>query len=296
VIKSRPRRDRVDLHTHSTASDGTLRPSEVVRQAAGHGAAAIALTDHDSIDGVAEAVAEGARLGVEVVSGIEISAEFGPGTMHILGLFVDPAAPAFSAGMARMQAARRQRNPQIIERLQAAGVSITYDEVVAASGGGQVGRPHFARVLIDKGYARDMNDAFDRYLKRGARAYAERFRFAPAESIALIHQAGGVAVLAHPATLGLAPEGLRAELARLTAAGLDGLEVSYSAHSVADEARLRLLAQDLGLAESGGSDFHGAHKPDIRPVIGRGHLAVPVAVLEELRRRRPRAAARSERN
>lgn len=283
------RRDRVDLHTHSTASDGTFRPADVVRQAAGHGAAAIALTDHDCVDGVAEAAAEGVRLGVEVVTGIEISAEFGPGTMHILGLFVDPAVPVFGAAMARMQTARHERNPQIVRRLQTAGVAITYEEVVAASGGGQIGRPHFARVLIEKGYARDMNDAFNRYLKRGAVGYCERFRFAPAEAIGLIHHAGGVAVLAHPMTLGLESEALRAELTRLTAAGLDGLEIRYSAHGVADEARLRVLAQDLGLAESGGSDFHGQSKPEIRPVIGRGQLAVPVTVLDALRRRRPRA-------
>ncbi len=283
---------RVDLHTHSTASDGTLAPAEVVRSAAANGVAALALTDHDCVDGLDAAATEGRRIGVEVISGIEISAEYEPGTMHILGLFIEPQSPALQQRMARMQQARRERNPMIAERLRALGCDLTYDDVVAASGGGQVGRPHFAQVLIARGYARDTRDAFARFLKKGAPAYVERFRFSPAESIALIHAAGGVAVLAHPLTLGLdRVEALRAQLRALAALGLDGIEVRYSTHALADEARLRNLAQDLGLAESGGSDFHGSHKPDIEIGRGRGQLVVPLEVLEGLRRRRPVARA-----
>lgn len=280
---------RVDLHTHSTASDGTFSPAAVVQMAADRGVTAIALTDHDCVDGVQEAVAAGHRLGVEVVPGIEMSAEYEPGTMHIVGLFVDPGAPSLKAKMERMQVARADRNPRIAEKLRDIGLDITYEEIVAASGGGQVGRPHFAKVLIEKGYVRNMQDAFDRYLKKGAPAYCSRFRFSPEESIELIHEAGGVAVLAHPFTLGLdKTEQLRREITSLSEKGLDAVEVAYSAHSVADEARLRILVEELGLLESGGSDFHGTHKPGIEIGVGRGQLCIPPEVLESLRSRRPR--------
>ncbi|HEY4485346.1 MAG TPA: PHP domain-containing protein [Nitrospiria bacterium] len=276
----------IDLHTHSTASDGTLTPLELVRYAARKGLRAMALTDHDCVDGLDAAVAEGERLGVEVIPGIEISAEFPGGTMHVLGFFVDRADSKFQEGLERLQQARRDRNPRIVRNLQALGLDITYEEVVAASGGGQVGRPHFAKVLIQKGYASTNQNAFERYLKKGAPGYEEKFRFSPQEALELIHQAGGVAVLAHPFTLFReGAENLDAVLAELSRFELDGMEVYYSTYSYDQIRSYRSLAEKHGLLFSGGSDFHGSHKPGIDLGVGQGQLQVPYELLEALRKR-----------
>ena len=190
--------DFIDLHTHSTASDGTFTPTKLVHYAKTKGLRALALTDHDCIDGLKEAMAAGKDVGVEVIPGVELSAEFPNGTMHILGFFVDPSDPIFLQRLATLQEARSQRNPKIVKKLQDLGVKIAYEEVVAASGGGQVGRPHFAQVLMEKGYVKTIGEAFEKYLRNGGPAYVEKERFSPEGSIALIHEAGGVAVLAHP--------------------------------------------------------------------------------------------------
>ena len=275
----------IDLHTHSTASDGTYTPAELIRYAKAKGLRALALTDHDCIDGLDEAVSVGREVGVEVIPGVELSAEFPNGTMHILGFFVDRTRAAFLQRLATLQEARRQRNPLIVKKLQDLGLEITYDEVVAASGGGQVGRPHFARVLMQKGYVRTNGEAFERFLKKGGPAYVEKARFSPEESIALIHEAGGVSVLAHPFTLHLPAEELDPLFERLAKAGLEGVETYYSAHTAEETLRYERLAREWELVTSGGSDFHGANKPNIDLGIGTGSLHVPYSVLEELRRK-----------
>lgn len=276
----------IDLHTHSTASDGSLTPLALVRYAAEKKLRAMALTDHDCVDGLDEAVAEGERLGIEVIPAVELSADHPDGTMHILGFFVDRRHEGFCGRLRRLQEARRERNPKIIQALQALGLEITYEEVIAASGGGQVGRPHFAKVLVQKGYVSSMQEAFERYLKKGAPGYVEKFRFGPPEAITAIHEAGGVAVLAHPFTLykdhsvPLAPL-----LETLSQAGLDGMEVIYSTYSEEQARYYREQAERYHLLPSGGSDFHGAHKQGIDLGIGRGRLQVPFELLEPLRNR-----------
>jgi predicted metal-dependent phosphoesterase TrpH len=194
--------DRIDLHTHSSYSDGSLSPRQLVQLAKKQRLRAIALTDHDTVAGVEEALAAGKEFGVEVVPGVEISAQYPPGTMHILGYYIHASNPELLGALKKLQQARAARNPKIIERLQALGLEITINEVLDLSAG-QVGRPHIARALVNKGYVSSIDEAFSRYLKKGAVAYAEKFRFPPAEAIGIIRRAGGIAVLAHPFTLGM---------------------------------------------------------------------------------------------
>ncbi len=275
----------IDLHTHSTASDGSYSPTDLIRYAKTKGLRALALTDHDCVDGLQEAIDVGKKMGLEVIPGVELSAKFPNGTMHILGLFVNPSDPIFLQRLAVLQEARSQRNPKIVKKLQDLGIKITYDEVVTASGGGQVGRPHFARVLMEKGYVKTIGEAFEKYLKNGGTAYVEKERFSPAECITLIHKAGGVAILAHPFTLYLSVEELDRLLEQLTPTGLDGLEVYYSVHTPEQTAQYEQLARKWGLVATGGSDFHGEYKPKIDLGVGTGSLQVPYSVLEELKRR-----------
>jgi len=254
----------VDLHTHSTASDGSLPPREVVRLAQERGLAAIALTDHDTIDGLAEAVAAGGELGVEVIPGVEISARHNLGSMHILGFLLDYHSDLLAQRLAVLQQARKDRNPQIVAKLNALGIPITLAQVEHISGGGQMGRPHVARALYQGGYVRTLQEAFDIYLGNQGKAYVSKFRFPPAEAMAMIRDARGVPVLAHPFTLGLhTPGTLKPFLQELMALGLAGVECYYPEHSPDQEALYLSLARDLGLLITGGSDFHGNNKPEV---------------------------------
>lgn len=256
--------DYIDLHTHSTASDGSYRPAEVVRLAKEAGLKAIALTDHDTTDGLAEALAAGDELGVEVIPGVEISTRHAGDTMHILGYFLDFHSGKLEERLAVLQQARKDRNPKIVAKLNALGIPITMQQVVGVSGGGQVGRPHIARALMEGGYVANLQQAFDIYLKNGGKAYVQKFRFPLREALDMIRQAQGVPVLAHPFTLALGSAGAIRELLQdLKANGLAGIEVFYADHSPEQEALYLRLARDLGLLVTGGSDFHGANKPEV---------------------------------
>lgn len=281
----------VDLHTHTTHSDGSARPEELIARASSMGARSIAITDHDTVSALAEARTAAARFGIELVPGIEISAEYSPGTMHILGYFIDDESAALNEKLAELKSAREKRNPEIARKLQSLGCEIGYDEVVQLAGNKVVGRPHFARLLVERGYVRSIQEAFDTLLKKGAPAYVEKARLSPADSIGLIHGAGGVAVLAHPYQLKLpsyeAMNDLTAELASL---GLDGMEAIYSRHSSEQRLMYSEIATRHGLLVTGGSDYHGSYKPDIDIVTGLGDLEVPYELLEALR---SRAASRT---
>jgi predicted metal-dependent phosphoesterase TrpH len=256
--------NHIDLHTHSTASDGSFRPAEVVRLAKDAGLKALALTDHDTTDGLAEAVAAGQKLGVEVIPGVEISAKFTDDTMHILGYFIDYHSGRLEERLAVLQQARKERNPKIVAKLNALGIPITLEQVERLSGGGQVGRPHIARALLESGYVSTIQQAFDIYLRNGAKAYVPKFRFPPHEALDMIREAGGIPVVAHPFTLGLGSAGaLKEALADLKSQGLAGIEVFYSEHTPEQEALYLKLAQELGLLVTGGSDFHGDNKPEV---------------------------------
>jgi hypothetical protein len=260
--------DYIDLHTHSNASDGSFPPREVVRLARERNLKALALTDHDTIDGLPEAMAAGAEFGIEVIPGVEISARHGNGSMHILGYFLDYKSELLAQRLAVLKQARKDRNPQIIAKLSDLGIPITMEQVESISGGGQVGRPHIARALREGGYVRSLQEAFDVYLGNNGRAYVSKFRFPPEEALAMIREAQGIPVLAHPFTLGLhTPETLRPLLQELRALGLAGMECYYPEHSSAQEAFYLSLARELGLLVTGGSDFHGDNKPEV--ALGR---------------------------
>jgi len=249
--------NRIDLHTHSSYSDGSLSPRQLVQLAKKKKLRAIALTDHDTVAGVEEALEAGDELGVEVVPGVEISAQYPPGTMHILGYYIRASNRELQGALKKLQQARAARNPKIIERLQALGLEITITEVLDLSAG-QVGRPHIARALVNRGYVSSIDQAFSLYLKKGAVAYVEKFRFPPEEAIAIIRRAGGISVLAHPFTLGMAkPDELSQLVGELREMGLEGIEVFYPNHTEEMAVIYEDVAKSLGLICTGGSDFHG---------------------------------------
>ena len=276
----------IDLHTHSTASDGTMSPSALVRHAKEMRLEALALTDHDTVEGLEEALAAGKHEGIEIVPGIEISAEFPDSTLHILGYYVDFTNRAFLDNISVLQKARNERNPTIIKKLQALGLDITLEEVAVEAETGQVGRPHFAQVLLKKGYIKTPHEAFDRYLGKGAPAYTDKFRFEPADAIAHIRQAGGIPVLGHPFTLKYKTIAeLENIIADMAGWGLMGIEVYYSEHSPTQVRLYKDLAEKHNLVITGGSDFHGQNIKGISLGIGKGNLNVPYKCLEKLKAR-----------
>jgi 3',5'-nucleoside bisphosphate phosphatase len=283
--------DGVDLHAHTTASDGDQSPTALVWWAKCVGLSAIAVTDHDTTDGIAEATEAGRKYGIEVVPGIELSAEIpSPAQCHILGYFIDPNHAPLQARLQWVRDARDSRNARMAEKIQAHGWDVTLEEVEAAAGGDVVARPHFAKVLLAKGYVGSIAEAFDRYLARGGLFYVDRVRLQPDEAIALIQGAGGVAILAHPNNLKRDEAETEAAIQGLKALGLDGIEARYNLHTAADMARYLALAERLGLLTSGGSDFHG---PTVKEKVYLGHVEgdrpAPISVLDALKAARPAA-------
>ncbi len=241
----------VDLQVHSTASDGALPPAAVVEAARAAGLEAIALTDHDSIAGLDEAEAAGARLGVRLVAGVELSTHHGDDELHLLGLHIDDR-DALTLALRAFQDGRVERARRIVATLNRAGIPVTIEAVLAEAGEGAVGRPHVARALVAGGWVRDVREAFDRWLAAGRPAFVEKARFAVADAIALVHRVGGLAVWAHPGEAATP-----ARLARFAAMGLDGIEVLHPSHPPALVQRLVALAEAERLLPSGGSDWHG---------------------------------------
>ena len=273
----------IDLHMHSTGSDGTYAPAELVRQAKAAGLTHMALTDHDTVAGLAEAREEAGRQGISFLGGLEISAELQPGTMHILGYGFDESSPALLDRLEYVQRARRERNPGIVQKLNDLGFALTLEEVAAKAGGTVVGRPHFAQVMVEKGYVASTQEAFDKYLAKGKPAYLDKVRLSPEESVAAIRGAGGVAVLAHPLQLKATDEAhLETMVERLACAGLQGMECYYRNHTEEDTARFLRLAEAYGLFATGGSDFHGTNRPRIQLGTGEGNLRVPRACWDSL--------------
>jgi len=274
----------VDLHLHTTASDGVMSPSEIVRYAKTKGLQAIAITDHDTIEGLEEGLSEGKRIDFEVVPGVEISAVHSPGSMHLLGYFLDSHHPLINERLGYLQKARAERNPKIVKKLNQLGIKLTYEEVLKASGGGQVGRPHFAHVLLEKKYVRSFQEAFDRFLKKGAPAYVEKIRFTAKEALHFINEAKGVAVLAHPKTLNMnGYSELENFLIQLIHEGLQGIEVYYPEHSALEAAHYKTLAEKHGLLLTGGTDYHGIEKNGLDIGVGRGEMKLPYSIVENLK-------------
>jgi len=276
----------IDLHVHSTVSDGSDTPEEVVDLAAKAGLSALALTDHDRQDGIAQARERAAQAGLELVPGTEISCQHA-GTMHMLVYFLEPGEGPLQDELVRLQAARDTRNQRLVARLAELGLPVSREELEAEAGGGGAGRPHMAAVLVRKGLATSVQDAFDRYLAKGRPAYLEKERLVPTVAIELSLQSGALPVLAHPLSLSLAPGEMESTVRELAGAGLAGLEAIYGRYSREERADLAVMAAHAGLAITGGSDHHGSYKPDLSVGVGRGDLHVPDGVLTALRDRLP---------
>lgn len=282
---------RIDLHAHTTQSDGTLSPSELVRLAWQKGLGALAVTDHDTTEGLAEAQRVGAQLGVEIIDGCEVTAVLPSGIAHILayGFAVEDAS--FQAMLARVCTGRDQRNATILEKLGGLGIDLDYEEVRKHAVGRIVARPHIAAALIEHGHVDDLRDAFQLYLRDGGPAYAQAPVPPAEEVVAAIVAAGGVAVLAHPRSLRMGHRSAyRQVFERLAAAGLGGIEVHHPSADTSQRRMFAQLARDLDLVESAGSDFHGANKPYLELGTGDGTIQVDYAVWEQLSARRREAA------
>jgi predicted metal-dependent phosphoesterase TrpH len=276
----------VDLHTHSTASDGSDQPAALVEKAAAMGLSSIALTDHDTVEGIEEARAAADRIGIELVSGTELSLE-SPGGMHLIVLWLEPGPGPLQDRLPSLQHGRTARNQAIIDLLAQCGMPLTMEEVLEVAERGSVGRPHIATVMVRRGYVTSIPEAFDLWLSAGKPAYANRPRLEPEEAIGTALQSGGIPVLAHPHTLGInRAHEMAALLDRLRTAGLVGLETEYAAYHRHEREGYADLARRFGLVVSGGSDYHGTYKEGLELGTGYGDLAVPESVLEGLRERR----------
>jgi hypothetical protein len=275
----------VDLHTHSNISDGQVPPAEVVRLAARAGLAAVALTDHDTLDGLPEALEAGREEGIEVVPGCELSVVDGKKELHLLALWTRPGSLGLEGVLTGLRASREVRNRVILERLHTLGVSIDYDEVLDMAPG-TVGRPHIARILVKRGLTRDYNGAFKKYLGRQGLAYAPKSELSLAQAVQILKAEGATVALAHPYLLGENGKALEELVRRYADLGVDAIEAYYTEHSVVKTREYLELARRLDLGVCGGSDFHGAIKPGIKVGVGRGKLAVPAAALEDLKARR----------
>ncbi len=281
----------VDLHTHSTASDGTLSPTDLMRAAKAAELAGIALTDHDTGNGLKEAAAEAAKLGLRFVPGIEISAEFPhPGTLHILGHFIDPDSPALHKMSTLLLEARNLRNPKIIDRLRELGCNVTMEQVdaiarekVAAGQPVVVGRPHIAEAILRSGAVANMKQAFDVYLGTTGAAYFPKERLTARQAAECIHEAGGLATVAHPIQLRAENHAhLATVIGNLAEAGMDGIEVWHCDHDEKTSALMLELSKRYNLIPTGGSDYHGRPKPDVILGRGRSNVRVPAEILDRL--------------
>lgn len=261
----------VDLHTHSTASDGVLSPEKVIEAAHRCGLAAIALTDHDTINGVPAARSAGERLGVRVIGGVELSAFLDDQEIHVLALHLSQL-DALEKRLSELRSLRHARAKNIVEKLNSLGIEVTLDEVLVQANGGAVGRPHVARALIARGVVHDFRDAFMRYLGSAGAAFVPKTRLSIEDAIRIAHEAGALAIWAHPGD-----DGRRERLEPLIAAGLDGVEVKHPSHSPEDVKRLQALSEFFGLVQSGGSDWHGASDGPRR----LGIMNVPVEWLDK---------------
>ena len=271
-----------DLHTHSTASDGMLSPTELVAYAAKKQLAAIALTDHDTLDGVPEARAAGEKYGARVISGAEFSTLYENISLHIVGLFLPETSKKISGRLEYMKNARDTRNEKMLQNLRNVGVDITMQELKKAFPDSVISRAHMAWLMQQKGYVGSKNEAFDRYIGNRCKAYVEKESLTPEETIALIKEAGGVSVWAHPLLCRLSDKNTEKMAERLKNCGLDAIEAYYSSHTPQDTKYVKTIALKYGLKLSGGSDFHGSIKPGLDLGTGYGSLAVPYEVLEEL--------------
>lgn len=273
---------RVDFHNHSTRSDGTLTPTELVDHAKECGLSAFALTDHDSVDGIEEAQKRAEEIGMEFIPGIEFSAAENTET-HIIGLFIDPENEALLKTIEKLKGSRRRRMEEVCRKLRALGFDITHDEALALAGSKFVGRAHIAKLMVEKGYCETVAECFEKYIGLGKPAYAEKNELSAIEAVKAIRAAGGLAFLAHLNQTKFNAEQLETLLLQLKEAGLTGVEGYYPEYTPEHISEYRALAEKLSLSLSGGSDFHGSMKPHISMGTGKGDLVIPYYILENMK-------------
>lgn len=283
----------VDLHVHSTESDGTLSPQELIYTAKKAGLSAIALTDHDTVSGIIKATPIAQECGIELIPGIELSTQYRMPTqkgdtkeIHVVGLFIDPTNPLLLEKTKEFRECRDNRNVDMIAALQREGLNITMESLTAENPDSVITRGNIARYLYKHGQIKSVQEAFDKYIGDDCRCYVSRFKVTPMEAVELIKQAGGIAILAHPLLYHLSSVSMQRLVDDLKAVGLDGIEAIYSTYSVRDEHLMKKFAADNGLLVSGGSDFHGSTKPTIQLGTGRGNLFIPYSILEHMKNTR----------
>lgn len=278
----------VDLHVHSTCSDGTMTPSELVDYAIEKGLSAFALTDHDTIDGLSEAISYAQGKPIEVVPGIEISTEYESRDIHILGLYLNTEKREFRQALQAFQDSRTTRNHKLCKKLREIGMDITYEAMLARFPDSTITRAHYARYLLEHGYVTSLSEAFDRYLGDHTPYYIPREKVTPQQAVELILSAGGIPILAHPTLYHMSSARLEQLVEKLKEAGLMGIEAIYSTYTAGEQRQILQLAEKYQLLISGGSDFHGANKPNLDLGCGYGNLKIPAVILEDLKRSRMR--------
>ncbi len=267
---------KVDLHIHSTASDGRYSPQEIVRRAAGFGLETIALADHDSIDGITPALEEASKLKqLQFIPGVEVSTDVPSGEVHVLGYFIDYTGEELAAALERFRSSREGRAQGMIAKLAELGINISWERVREIAGDGAIGRPHVAQAMLEKGYISSIKEAFDKYIARDGPAYVEREKMTPVEAVQLILRNKGIAIMAHPFTI---PEP-EAMIVQLKAAGMAGIEAYYNGYTSEKIGQLVAMARNHGLMVTGGTDYHGL---DDGNETLMGGVDVPVAAVQEL--------------
>ncbi|QQO10491.1 PHP domain-containing protein [Breznakiella homolactica] len=272
----------IDLHTHSTASDGSLRPSELIDAAISRGLTALALTDHDTMDGIPEAEKQAEYRGIRLIPGIEMEISWEPGEFHLLGLGIHSPSPSFEAAVGELARRREERNLRILDLMHEMSIDADYDELREISGGKIIGRPHFADLLIKRKIVKNREQAFSRYLGKGRPFYAPKEGLDFARAVSCIHESGGIAVLAHPMSLYVAWGRLPDLIADFKAQGLDGIEAWHPTAKLRACKRLDDLGRSLGLYITAGSDFHGAARPDRKLGITAGDRKIGEEFLEAI--------------
>lgn len=274
----------IDLHTHTNESDGSLSPVELVDEAVAAGLEALAISDHDTLAGYDKALPYARERGLDLVCGIELSTKLNGRTVHLLGYFIkQPPGQAFRDWICEMQESRRDRNRRLAARLQSLGMDITIEEV-ERRGRSMTGRPHFAKVMVEKGYVGNIQEAFDEFLDESAKGYVDRREPALGEGIRRIREGGGISSIAHPIRIGKhRPEEMRRLVGQMKELGLSAIEVYHSDHKECDIKAYAEMARDYCLGVTGGSDFHGEAKPGVRLGVGTGSLSIPRSVLDRLR-------------
>ena len=276
----------IDLHVHSTKSDGTYSPTELVDYAMEKGLSAFALTDHDCVDGIEEALAYASELGEgapEVIPGIELSTEYQGKDVHIVGLYIDIHCPAIETHLKEFVHSREVRNEKMCESLRGIGMDITYEKLKDTFPDAVITRAHYARYMLEHGYIKSMNEAFERYIGDHSPHFFPREKVTPVQAVKLILDAGGIPVLAHPVLYRMSDARLEELLSLLKDAGLQALEAIYSTYSPSEERQMRRLAAKYELLISGGSDFHGSNKPGLDLATGYGKLYIPYEVLKKIK-------------